>query len=671
MTRGGTTQTRTFTYDSSTQRLTQATTPEAGTVQYSYNGDGTLLSKTDALAQQTQYTYDSLARVTQVSYLPNGSEDTCQRVYYRYDGYPFDPYADPQPLLGTSSIGRLTGMSWTGGPSCSYGFQEEYTYDAQGRVWERIFTITNVGYPGATPITLTSYFYYDAEGRLTVSQYPAATSINTSATTTYSTDHDALGRPSELYSGTQQQPTWLVSGAAYNAAGQLTAMSTNAYTETLQYNANLQLVRIAAGGGQGIDFTYTYPTSGNNGRISQMADNISGEQVSYTYDQLNRLVQSASSLTRTIPFAYDGFGNLTQQGQTTLSVDPTTNRINSAGYQYNANGNVIQTPGSPTYAYDVANRLVSNNAIYNPRNQRVFDGTNIYLYTPEGKLAGKYTANWSTNGSVASIQGNQPNVYFAGKLIQEQGQWVMTDRLGSVRLNGSNGVWVTSSYQPYGAEVTPTTNDQRTKFATYYRDSAGLDYAGQRYYSSNTGSFFSPDPSMDNVDYANPGSWNAYAYANGDPINFNDPDGLQACGNIPVLGGEFQGQTVSQVMTGTTGEDLLAQVMWHEGGTIYQSDLTSNASVAAYGQDLTAIGTAVLNQWDVDDGRLKVYQNGRAVCPLGHCLDRTLQQIIIAIATDNNGCHIQFERQHAIGGRLEAQRYLEHHLERGASSRLM
>ena len=85
MTRGSTTQTRTFTYDSATQRLTQATTPEAGTVQYSYNPDGTLQSKTDALGQQTQYTYDSLARVTQVSYLPNGSEDLCQRVTYQYD----------------------------------------------------------------------------------------------------------------------------------------------------------------------------------------------------------------------------------------------------------------------------------------------------------------------------------------------------------------------------------------------------------------------------------------------------------------------------------------------------------------------------------------------------------------------------------------------------------
>ena len=244
--------------------------------------------------------------------------------------------------------------------------------------------------------------------------------------------------------------------------------------------------------------------------------------MNYTYDVLNRPLQAG-----TLPFAYDGFGNLTQQGQTTLSVDPTTNRINSAGYQYNANGNVVQTPNpTTTYTYDVANRLVSNNAIYNPRNQRVFDETNIYLYTPEGRLAGKYTPNWRPNGSVAIIQGNQPNVYFAGKLIQEGSNWVMTDRLGSVRLNGSPA---RSSYQPYGTEVAPTTSDQRTKFATYYRDSAGLDYAGQRYYGNGMGRFLTPDPGgARTANPADPGSWNRYAYVNGDPINFTDRRGLVA-----------------------------------------------------------------------------------------------------------------------------------------------
>ena len=208
MTRGSTTQTRTFTYDSGTQRLTQATTPEAGTVQYSYNDDGTLHSKTDAMGQQTQYTYDSLARVSQVSYVPNGSEDLCQRVLYRYDGYPYDPYAPTDPgLLGTNSIGRLTGMSWSGGSGCGYGFQEEYAYDAQGHVWERVLEMAQQA--GTAPITLASYFNYDAEGRLTSSKYPAATSNSQDNTFRYTTDHDALGRQSDLYVGTRcRTPRW-------------------------------------------------------------------------------------------------------------------------------------------------------------------------------------------------------------------------------------------------------------------------------------------------------------------------------------------------------------------------------------------------------------------------------------------------------------------------------
>jgi hypothetical protein len=89
-------------------------------------------------------------------------------------------------------------------------------------------------------------------------------------------------------------------------------------------------------------------------------------------------------------------------------------------------------------------------------------------------------------------------------------------------------------------------------------------------------------------------------------------------------------------MTGTDGNSLLAQVIWHEGGTIYSSDLKNAASLAAYQEDLAAIGSAVLNQWDVDNGKIKVYRNGRAVCPLGHCENRSLDQIIITIATYRN-----------------------------------
>ena len=59
------TQTRTFTYDSVTERLTAVQTPESGTATYVYNPDGTVQSKTDAKGQVTRYTYETYGRVSE------------------------------------------------------------------------------------------------------------------------------------------------------------------------------------------------------------------------------------------------------------------------------------------------------------------------------------------------------------------------------------------------------------------------------------------------------------------------------------------------------------------------------------------------------------------------------------------------------------------------------
>jgi len=119
------------------------------------------------------------------------------------------------------------------------------------------------------------------------------------------------------------------------------------------------------------------------------------------------------------------------------------------------------------------------------------------------------------------------SVWFAGKLIQDSSaagaQPVAQDRLGTNRVNGAR-------FRPYGDEITSTAND-REKFATYTRDSyTGFDYADQRFYASTYGRFNTPDPYMAAAKGANdpktPGSWNRYAYVQGDPINANDPRGL-------------------------------------------------------------------------------------------------------------------------------------------------
>lgn len=58
----------------------------------------------------------------------------------------------------------------------------------------------------------------------------------------------------------------------------------------------------------------------------------------------------------------------------------------------------------------------------------------------------------------------------------------------------------------------------------------GADLAGQfeayRYHASLYGRFTSPDPDGASERRSDPGSWNRYAYVSSDPVNRNDPSGL-------------------------------------------------------------------------------------------------------------------------------------------------
>jgi YD repeat-containing protein len=106
MTRAGTTQTRSFVYDSA-GRLTSATNPENGTVSYVYGTNNAVQMKTDAKGQQTVYSYDSLSRLTMTQYYPTGTanpEDGCQRVTYSYDTNPYNS------TFSQNSYGRLTAV---------------------------------------------------------------------------------------------------------------------------------------------------------------------------------------------------------------------------------------------------------------------------------------------------------------------------------------------------------------------------------------------------------------------------------------------------------------------------------------------------------------------------------------------------------------------------------
>gem|GEM_PF-4385364 len=79
-------------------------------------------------------------------------------------------------------------------------------------------------------------------------------------------------------------------------------------------------------------------------------------------------------------------------------------------------------------------------------------------------------------------------------------------------------------YYPYGETwvVEDTTQDEITRLFTgqEYDKETGLYYYNARYYDPHIGVFMRPDPMMEGL--------NHYAYANWNPIRYNDPTGLSA-----------------------------------------------------------------------------------------------------------------------------------------------
>jgi RHS repeat-associated protein len=267
-----------------------------------------------------------------------------------------------------------------------------------------------------------------------------------------------------------------------------------------------------------VNASYTYESVAPvTGKLQTATQN--GNTVTYGYDMLGRLT-SAGSTAWNQTYTYDGFSNLYRKTGSTGTMD-WSGSLNAEKNQigsYDMAGNVLG------YTWDADNRLIYNPAyqkyyVYDLSNQRVIefvDGndydTAVVTFRAGGKMLGRYTYQVNVTGT---LTGTQEFKYLAGRRTDAG-----SDRLGS---DVSGRVLL-----PYGEELTPTANGA-TKFATYWRDGdTGLDYADQRYYVPGQGRFLTADPYTASGGTTNPSSWNRYAYVEGDPINFNDPQGLFA-----------------------------------------------------------------------------------------------------------------------------------------------
>ncbi len=560
---------RTFTYNSLSQLLT-AVNPESGTISYTYDSDGNVLTKvapkpnqTGALTVTTTYTYDELHRLKQKSY----NDGATATVKYAYDAVPITSGCTTYPatLTITNGIGRRTAM-------CDASGATAWSYDAEGAVLiERrsldpgtrdiLYTYNLDGSLASVNYTGRVVTYTPSGAGRTLSAVDLGNNVNYATTALYA-PHGAL---SSLKNG-------VVSG------GFAGITTTNSSNNRLQPS----VLSAAHAGATVLSFSYNFDQDAgtgvkNNGNVVQIANNRDTTRTqNFTYDELNR-IKTAKTPTcggqKCTPppiywgqsFTYDIWGNLltmavTQGSAPTLSVAvSTSNRITNAGFTYDAAGNLTNS-GSGVMTYDAENRLVTAAGV-------------TYTYDGDGKRVKKSSGKlyWTGVGSdplyETDLAGNNQTeyIYFGGKRVARRDPsgavfYYFSDHLGSASVvTSATGMIVEESdYYPFGGERVITNSDpNQYKFTGKERDAeSGLDYFIARHYSSNLGRFLQPDefsggpvdafssndPLPDSplpyADITNPQSLNKYSYTWNNPLRHTDPNGhcaVLCVGDVIIL----------------------------------------------------------------------------------------------------------------------------------------
>ena len=159
-----------------------------------------------------------------------------------------------------------------------------------------------------------------------------------------------------------------------------------------------------------------------------------------------------------------------------------------------------------------------------------------------------------------------------------------------------------SGREPYGEERNnPQTSNDAVKFASYTRDSAtGLDYADQRYFASGLGRFTSADPHRTGGGSGNSQGWNSYTYVENDPINFNDPAGLDMCYiGVSVWMPSGGGAIVTTPLfapCGLSTLDAMIYTSWAAYFALQMNDVHSRTTPVSARQ-IAAMGAELAKKW--------------------------------------------------------------------------
>lgn len=516
-----------------------------GTYASAYDANGNITSLTSPMGKRTDYTYEAQSNRISIVQKPSG----------RYNSYFYNSAGMAESWRNQSggadysydALGNVSEVYEKGGAMTKHNM----TYDYRGRVtslsrrvngnttsmaytYDYQDNIISLKYPMRDK---TVYYQYDELGRM-IEVKDWGNRI-----TRY--EYDKAGRVTKLlrHNGTSRVLSW-------NIFGDLTACSERDVSGSIiasygyDYDANGQLLgerklpKVAS--------TFTYPvfsmTHDKDDKIVSLSKQGGGSVPTVTYDADGNMVTGPWSSMDRMSLVVHKLNNVG-------AIDKEIGQFDSpASYEFDGAGRLTSIKNSlNTYilrSVDEKNNLrredrtelLGSSFVYDVDGRRInsyANGINTRYYVDPFGLANKVLAK-----TISNWRGSTDEYYYVyglGLLYEEKGSGLdgptttyHYDLTGStVALSDDSGnVTGRVAYDAYG-NITNKIGAVNTEylFCGAYgvqTDQSGLVYMQNRWYSPRLGRFISQDP----IGFE--GGMNFYAYANGNPLQLVDPNGLCA-----------------------------------------------------------------------------------------------------------------------------------------------